>query len=40
LAYTLLSQDSEAQRDADRAIELGFDAARLKEDIESLKRQR
>lgn len=40
VAYTLLGRDSEAQQDADRAAELGFDPAVLKRVIEEAKEHR
>ena len=39
-AFTLLGKDAEAQQDADRAVELGFDRAVVEEEIERLKRER
>ena len=39
-AYTLLGQDTEAQRDVKKAIELGTEANPLRGAIEQLKRPR
>ncbi len=40
VANTLLGNDAAARRDADRAIQLGFDSALINEGIEWLKRHR
>ena len=40
LAYTLLGRDAEAQQDADRAVNLGFDPATLEKTIDELKKRR
>ena len=40
VTHTLLGNDNEAQKDADRAVELGFDRANLDNRIEGAKTQR
>ncbi len=40
IAYTLLGKDAEANRDVDRAVELGFNRSVLDSDIERLRRER
>jgi tetratricopeptide (TPR) repeat protein len=39
-AYTLLSKDKEAQQDAVRAVELGFESTLLEREIEELTKRR
>ena len=39
-AYTLLGMDTDAQRDLDRAVELGVERVPLERKIEDLKKQR
>ena len=40
VAYTILGNDEDAESDAEKAVELGFDSAILEEAIRDLKRQR